>query len=167
MVVLVVLEQAIIDIEHKEQLGDATLALDQVLGQDGLSFVEVQVPDLDLEAELLGQVGCLDHEVPLAKVVDSAHLVVEERNLVQVALGVLEVVIERLILQVYGLGVALMLRHALCHLISHMSILVHRLKRALHQLPSLEQVVYLVREDRLAVDVPLDLEHELASSHPI
>lgn len=55
----------------------------------------------------------------------------------------------------------------LADLRSHASVLVHNVKSALHKLSSLQKVVDVVCEHGLSVNVTLNLEHELASSHAI
>ena len=55
----------------------------------------------------------------------------------------------------------------LADLRSHASVLVHNVKSALHKLSSLQKVVDVVGEHSLSMNVTLNFEHELTSSHAI
>ena len=65
MVVRVVIEEASIDVEDEEQLGNATLTFDQVFGQYLVSLVVVQILYFHFEPEVLWKVGSLNQKVPL------------------------------------------------------------------------------------------------------
>lgn len=126
------------------------------------------------KAKLLWQVCDPHHKAPPAEVVQSLAAMIEEWDLaahqllvppfvleVQSVVGqhLLGIVPVELVGSVFD-GVLSIVR-----LPGQILVVVDGLQGTLHQFASLQQVVYLVREDRLPVAVALDLEQELAARH--
>lgn len=75
MIFVIVLEKVVVDVEDEEELLDARVSDDEVLGQHWLLLIQMQLLHLDLEPELLRQICCFHEEVPLSEVVDSSTVV--------------------------------------------------------------------------------------------
>ena len=167
MELLIFIQQSVIDVEHKEEFGDVASALNKVLGQNSFSFIVVKVFDLHLKSELLGQILSFYQKVSLLHVVNLFILFVIQRDLM--CLSSLVDMAEHLALEINVHIVCLGLRDVrhIVRIVQHCPVLIDGVKGALHQLSTFQQEVNVVREHLLAVAVALDLEHELAASHPV
>lgn len=152
----------------------------------------MQLLDLDLKPKLLWQVCRFHQEVTLLQIVYppssatifihgqlvdaiGAHVgvtrlffVEEEVALVNWFILVIGVAQERPInmrCDVIATSLNLFLLYA--DLRADLPVLVDRVQSALHELAALQEIVNMISEDVLAVDVSLDFEEELATSHAI
>ena len=164
MVVLVVVKEAVIHIENKEQFRNKCFSLNQILRQDRFFIIEMKILYLDFETKLFRKVGCFHQEVSFAEVVDSSLLLIKERNLMQETLQVFEVIV---FLELILTVVTVVYLRYLLDFIDHLSVGIHSLQSAFHQLASLQQVMNMISKHSLPMNVSLYLEHELPASHSI
>ena len=125
----------------------------------------MEILNLNLKSKLLWQVGSFDHKVSLFQIIDlSSSLVIDWELVIQTS----NILVEVTLLACALLGLLLIeLLRDLAYLRSHATILVHHIECTFHQLSTFQQVVNMVSKDGLPVNVTLDFEQELPSSHPI
>ena len=83
MELLVIIQQGIIDIEHKEEFGYVASALNKIFGKDCFSIIVVKISDFNFKSKLLGQIMSFHQKVSLPHVIDLFILLVIQRNLMR------------------------------------------------------------------------------------
>ena len=127
----------------------------------------MQVLHLNLEAKLFWQIRSLDQEIALFEIVNASIFLIIQRQLMQLTSLIFQVVL--LALEVYASVLSLLKSKTwdFLYLWDHLPIAIHCFESTFHQFASFQQVVDVIGKHSLAVDVALDLEHELSTGHAI